>query len=194
MPEAYIELELSAASPYVDFVYGDQAIARAVDLALLATGKSEFADAYGVLALDAAGAPIGMFAGPLDAKELGKARLNAAQVLMKQPALAADPEIRSRAASSRPAFFVPQEGDAYLSRIAVADRARGAGAGKALLKAFLERSRERGLRRAVLEVSTQHQAAMHMYESAGFSELATGEAKDEKTGRALVYRHMALAL
>jgi ribosomal protein S18 acetylase RimI-like enzyme len=60
-------------------------------------------------------------------------------------------------------------GDCLLEDLYVDASARGAGLGRALVEATLERARARGCRRAELDVNEQNAAAIALYESAGFS-------------------------
>jgi ribosomal protein S18 acetylase RimI-like enzyme len=190
--DAFVELELLASAPYVDFVYEDRDLARRIHRRLVDHDVGEFATPHGVLALDATGEAVGMYAGPLDSTELSRARLRAAAALMKDADFAADPLIRQRASRARAALLQPQAGDAYLSRIAVAPSARGRGIGRALLIRFLADCARRGAQRAILEVSPRHEEALSMYQRAGFEQV--GEASASADERVLTYRHLVKSL
>jgi ribosomal protein S18 acetylase RimI-like enzyme len=191
---AYVDLELEASGPFGHFVYGDREITRRIHTRLLEASVGEFAPPFGWLALDSTGTPVGMLAGPLNAGELTQARFRAATKLHKDPDFSFDPGNRARASLSRAAFLTVQPTDGYLSRIAVSPAARGRGIGRVLLEHFIAKCRERGSRRAVLEVADEHQAAQKLYESFGFVAIGNGVAQDPGTGRVLRYGHMALAL
>ncbi|HEX2103417.1 MAG TPA: GNAT family N-acetyltransferase [Solirubrobacteraceae bacterium] len=63
-------------------------------------------------------------------------------------------------------------GDCLLEDVYVDATARGTGLGRALVQATLERARERGCRRAELDVNESNAAALALYESFGFSAAA----------------------
>jgi ribosomal protein S18 acetylase RimI-like enzyme len=191
--DTYLELELSASAPYVDFVYGDPAVAVLVHARLLATGTGEFSTPFGKLAQDDEGRSVGMYAGPLNARQLAEARLRTALALRDDPNFVANPEIRTRAGQARAALLTLADGDAYLSRLAVAAHARGRGLGSRLLALFLDECRRVAAQRVVLEVSDEHAAAMKLYTRTGFTEVAVARARSAD-GRELSYRHLALRL
>jgi ribosomal-protein-alanine acetyltransferase len=59
-------------------------------------------------------------------------------------------------------------GDADVLTIAVAEGARGAGTGRALLEAMLGTAADRGARRVFLEVRADNPIAQHLYTARGF--------------------------
>ena len=63
-------------------------------------------------------------------------------------------------------------GDCLLEDLYVDDAARGAGLGRALVQATLDRARARGCRRAELDVNESNAAAIALYEGFGFSAAA----------------------
>jgi ribosomal protein S18 acetylase RimI-like enzyme len=63
-------------------------------------------------------------------------------------------------------------GDCLLEDLFVDAAARGAGLGRALLDATLERARARGCRRIELDVNERNDAALRLYSSFGFSATA----------------------
>jgi ribosomal protein S18 acetylase RimI-like enzyme len=190
--EAYLRLELLASAPYVRFVYTEPETATVLHRRLIEGECGEFAAPFGVLAVTSDGRPAGMFAGPLDAKQLGAARLKAANAMIKDPAFAGDAAQRQRATAARAALLGLTAGDAYLSRVAVAPELRGKGVGRAILRRFLDLAVERGAQRAVLEVAPEHARARELYVHEGFSSLGARTAV--AAGRELVYEHMALHL
>ena len=62
--------------------------------------------------------------------------------------------------------------DADIQTIAIAEAARGAGRGRALLRALLGEARERGAREMFLEVRADNPVAEALYASEGFVEIA----------------------
>ena len=62
--------------------------------------------------------------------------------------------------------------DADIQTIAIAERARGTGRGRALLHALLAAARERGAREVFLEVRADNPVAESLYVSEGFTEIA----------------------
>src|SRR5215210_3878038 len=63
-------------------------------------------------------------------------------------------------------------GDCLLEDLYVDESARGWGLGRALVQATLARARERGCRRAELDVNEANAAAIALYEAFGFSAAA----------------------
>ena len=66
-------------------------------------------------------------------------------------------------------WCVLDEGE--IANIAIAEEHRGAGLGRRLLEATLDRARGRGVRSVFLEVRASNTAARAMYTSRGFSEI-----------------------
>jgi GNAT superfamily N-acetyltransferase len=60
-------------------------------------------------------------------------------------------------------------GDMLIEDVFVEEHARGAGVGRALVEAALERARARGARRAELDVNEANEGAVSLYGSFGFS-------------------------
>jgi ribosomal protein S18 acetylase RimI-like enzyme len=58
--------------------------------------------------------------------------------------------------------------DCWIEDLFVRDDARGAGLGRALMDAALERASERGCRRVELDVNSENTAALALYRSLGF--------------------------
>jgi GNAT superfamily N-acetyltransferase len=63
-------------------------------------------------------------------------------------------------------------GDCLLEDLFVAEEARGAGLGRALLQATLDRARARECRRVELDVNERNETALRLYGSFGFSATA----------------------
>jgi ribosomal protein S18 acetylase RimI-like enzyme len=60
--------------------------------------------------------------------------------------------------------------DCWIEDVYVEDAARGTGLGRALVQAGLDRARERGCRRADLDVDPENTPARALYRSLGFTE------------------------
>ena len=71
----------------------------------------------------------------------------------------------------RPGFWLSGP-DCLLEDLFVDASARGAGLGRALVQATLDRARARGCRRAELDVNERNDGAVALYESFGFSAAA----------------------
>ncbi|MEW6401535.1 MAG: GNAT family N-acetyltransferase [Chloroflexota bacterium] len=76
-------------------------------------------------------------------------------------------ELARSALSPAPENLI-QPGEIELTYIGVAPEARGQGLGKGLLEQFLFAAREQGYTRVTLSVETDNQAAVRLYEKAGF--------------------------
>ena len=63
--------------------------------------------------------------------------------------------------------------DCLMEDVYVDEHARGAGLGRALMEFALERARERGCRRAELDVNEANEPALKLYESLGFGKKST---------------------
>ena len=64
--------------------------------------------------------------------------------------------------------LAPEGGDADVMTIAVAEQARGAGTGAALLDRMIEAARAHRSERVFLEVRADNPVAQHLYDSRGF--------------------------
>jgi ribosomal protein S18 acetylase RimI-like enzyme len=64
--------------------------------------------------------------------------------------------------------------DCWLEDLFVSEAARGAGLGRALVEAVVERARARGCRRVELDVNSENPAAQALYRSLGFDTGKTG--------------------
>ena len=64
--------------------------------------------------------------------------------------------------------------DCWLEDLYVRDDARGAGLGRALTEAVMERAAGRGCRRVELDVNSENTAALRLYRSLGFETGKTG--------------------
>jgi ribosomal protein S18 acetylase RimI-like enzyme len=73
--------------------------------------------------------------------------------------------------------------DAHLEDLFVSEAARGSGLGRELVEAALERARERGAARILLDTSESNEAAVRLYASVGFR-----SGSEEPGGRELFMR------
>jgi ribosomal protein S18 acetylase RimI-like enzyme len=64
--------------------------------------------------------------------------------------------------------------DCWLEDLYVAESGRGAGLGRALMEAVIERAAARGCRRVELDVNSENPVAMALYRSLGFETSKTG--------------------
>jgi GNAT superfamily N-acetyltransferase len=81
--------------------------------------------------------------------------------------LVGDPEQGFAQIRYRLSVWQPGE-DAWLEDVFVHERARGKGYGRLLVAASIERARSRGCGRIQLETNQNNEAAVRLYESAGF--------------------------
>jgi len=82
-------------------------------------------------------------------------------------------------------------GEFELAKMTVAEKARGAGAGRRLLQFVVGVARLMGARRLYLESNTKAAAAIHLYEQLGFRHLP-GPPHPSKYARANVFMEMLL--
>src|ERR1700730_1750640 len=82
--------------------------------------------------------------------------------------LAGDPPIGLAQLRFRRSVWTGAE-DAWLEDLFVAEKARGAGAGQALVRECVERARARGCKRIQLDANERNSAALRLYESLGFA-------------------------
>jgi ribosomal protein S18 acetylase RimI-like enzyme len=74
----------------------------------------------------------------------------------------------ARMAAVRGLFAAPAPSEYYLSKMGVIQEARGARLGHVILEAYLESGETAGYRKFRLDVSAENDAAIKLYESAGF--------------------------
>ena len=188
---AFLELEYSASAPYNDFVYEDRAQADVIRALLFDKGVAEYSQFYSRILHDS-GRVIGM-ASCLSADQLIKCRMRSAYALARSGLLERAPGLSSRLSLAGQSLMRLQGNDFYLSRIAVAAEARGAGAAGQLLAHCEQQALESGASRMCLEVSSENAAALSFYEKNGFREIARRSVVEMSSGRSLDYTHMAKA-
>ena len=188
-----LELEFLASEPYARFVYDTEVEAKEIAKFLFESNVGETVAPYVSLALDDATTVLGM-ATFLDGAELRTARMAAAIALVRGRKVAAASATRSRMLLAAEILMDVEPHELYLSRIAVAELARGRGVGRWLIEQYESDARRRSKTRLVLEVAPEHAAALSLYERCGFETLCERETSDPETGRRLAYLHMAKTL
>jgi ribosomal protein S18 acetylase RimI-like enzyme len=189
--DAILQLDALASSHYNDFVFGDEQRARRVQRMLFDSGEAEYCPP-GVHVAVIDGQCVGMLA-MLPAAEVRRRRLANAMLLARARDALTGGE-RHRLALGSAVLLRPEDGDSYLARIAVMPEARGRGVGLRLLRRFVEESAAAGARRGVLAVAAENAGAIAFYRQFGFVQFGAPVARDEETGRALPYLHLAFAL
>ncbi len=188
-----LTLEALASEPYTSFVYDDAAQAAAIARVFVDARCGEFFPPLGRIVLDDDGSVVGMIAFS-EASVLSRARADAAMALVKSGLINDAFEVRDRMLIAGDAMLTCEPGDFYLSRIAVHARGRRKGVGAWMMSQYLAAAADRGARRAVLEVSPAHQAALAMYRNVGFEVIDEKRVSDPDTGRQLAYLHLARLL
>lgn len=191
--DAYLTLEYLASEPYTTFVFETPAEAKATARFYVDTGVSEIAPPHGALAIDDGGRSIGMLAFAAG-EDLKRARMAAAMAMVRGKRIDARGPVRERMLLAGDTLIDVGADDLYLSRIAVAESARGGGVAAWLMTQYEAAGRARGAKRLVLEVWPGHSAALRMYQRAGFVELSRQRSVDPATQRDLVYLHLGKGL
>lgn len=189
---AYLALESQASAPYSRFVYDDAAQAQALRALLFDCGLCEFSPPFGRVLLEG-DRVLGMMA-CLEAHHLSERRLQAALALARSGALQRHPSLQRRLQLARQTLLRPRPGELYLSRIAVDAAHRGRGLSHILMEWLDQEARVRGCHALVLEVASASEVARSLYRARHFEVVDTREARDEESGRALVYLHMRKGL
>jgi ribosomal protein S18 acetylase RimI-like enzyme len=187
-----LELEFAASEPYTRFVFSTPTHAQAVRQYLFDRNLGEFSRPYLRILRDTDDV-VGMLA-VLTGTELVGARLRAAVALRKSDLLAADAGVADRLQLAGRTLLKVQPDEFYISRIAVAQAARGRGLGERLLQEAEREAIRRGCARLVLEVAPESAAARRLYERERFTEIAVKKVVDPVTGRSLEYVHLAKSL
>jgi ribosomal protein S18 acetylase RimI-like enzyme len=78
-------------------------------------------------------------------------------------------------------------GEGEIRALAVRPGAQGAGVGRALLAAVIDRARREGIRHLLLSTQPDMKAAHHLYELAGFSRMAERDWSPEPTDPLLAF-------
>jgi ribosomal protein S18 acetylase RimI-like enzyme len=184
----YLALESQASAPYSRFVYEDDAQAQAFRALLFEHGLCDFSQPFGRVLL-IGDQVVGMMA-CLEADPLRERRLRAAVVLARSTELQRHPGVRRRLELARQTLLQPRPGELYLSRIAVNPAHQGRGLGHLLMERLDQEARARGCQAVVLEVALASAVPLALYRACRFEVVDCREARDEESGRALVYVHM----
>jgi ribosomal protein S18 acetylase RimI-like enzyme len=90
-----------------------------------------------------------------------------------------------------PSRVVGGEGEAELSRLAVAEAARGRGAGRALVDLCTQRAREEGARAIVLWSRPYQEGAQRIYAAVGYERAPERDSRDADGGRRIFVLSLA---
>jgi ribosomal protein S18 acetylase RimI-like enzyme len=189
---AVLDLEYTASEPYTRFVFSSVDQALSVRRYLFERGLCEFSPPY-LRVLRQDGRVLGMLA-VLTGADVVRCRLRAALALMKGGLLGADMEVTARLKLAGRTLMQLDAEDFYISRIAASAAARGRGLGRLMLGAAEGEARARGCHRLALEVAPESGAAVRLYRSQGFEQVAARQVSDAASGRRLEYLHMVKPL
>jgi ribosomal protein S18 acetylase RimI-like enzyme len=184
----YLELEYQASEPLLQFIYGSRERALFVQKELFRDGVSEFCSPFGQ-ALVVGDRVLGI-AACLTGRELARCRLMTAARLATLKGVKRDSQLLERLCESGRCMLNPKDDDFYLSRIAVAQEARGCGIGRSLMQWFESEGQRRSCGRLVLDVCSIHREAIRLYRRLGFEELERSRLYDESGGSSLEYFHL----
>jgi ribosomal protein S18 acetylase RimI-like enzyme len=182
----YLAMEASASAPYTRFVYASAEQALSVSAALMDAEVGEFAPRYSLIAVTG-GEAIAMMS-CLKAKDVRRARMQAAMVLKRQGLFRDYPNVVTRTRIASDALWQLSEGDFYLARIAVSPKERKRGLASAMLADLFDRAKAAGATRVVLEVDKSDEATRRLYGKHGFEEVGVRRVTNEE--RALEYIHL----
>jgi ribosomal protein S18 acetylase RimI-like enzyme len=77
------------------------------------------------------------------------------------------------------------ENDLYVAEIAIDESKRGQGLGTKIIKKVIEKAKEKGFKRVVLDADLRNTGAIKLYESIGFRKLSEKSAKPFKKDRGM---------
>jgi ribosomal protein S18 acetylase RimI-like enzyme len=190
--DEYLALVATAEASYSRFVFTTDQQAAHYRRLLFAKGIAEHSPpAARLLLVD--GKLVGALA--LATKTLlSKRRLATAWTLSRDPELQRDQAMLQRMRLSASTFVAVEEGDLYISRIAVETSMSGKGLGTRLLEEAIVEGREISARRCILDVDTENLRAHAFYARHGFIAVGESSVTDVATGRTLSHRHLALTI
>lgn len=186
----YLSLTSEASAPYDGFVYVNDDERDRTSREFFNSKCAEFAPPYAHAIVDGSDQIVGMFAGPLSRAELSRVRLQATRIVLR----VVDPATKERIKLAGTTLLKLEDGDRYLSRIAVMPSLQRRGIARVALESFLGLCRTTGGTRAVLEVASTSHAALALYRHFGFEVLGEHSVADALSGRQLTYVHMAKSL
>jgi ribosomal protein S18 acetylase RimI-like enzyme len=163
-----------ASQPFADWYFGDAATAAGILGEWMRRSTSEVHLGRALVALDAAGGPLGCLVG-MDGVALERCRAADFAALCED--LGGGPDasavLEELVTASRALFLPVPHAAYYVSRVAVAPHARGQGLGQQLVMAALERARRTGCTQLHLDVSTANHGAIRTYGRVGLAVVAT---------------------
>lgn len=181
-----LRLEDQAARGYNRFVFPDEMLSRRIRRRLYRENAAEFSPPYGEVLVEG-GQAVGMVFF-LEGGRVRSLRLEGAMLLKRSDLLPPRSGLLRRMKAASGAALAPDDGDLYLSRIAVAPPERGRGIGTRLLARFESAAAKRGADRLVLNVNEAAEGAVSFYRDAGYRDAGRGTAVDGE--RSLSYLHM----
>lgn len=180
-------LALMASTAYDAFVFSGEEERLTFTRALLMSGHAEFSPRHSYVA-DSGGRTVGLLS-MLSSDSLRAVRMKLALWLARDAALPDPRGLLQRMQIAGSAGLRPERADMYISRIA-ADPTGGRGIGSALLSFALDRTRELGATRLVLDVSSDNSRAVEFYRRHGFKEIGSAKALLPNSGVSLTNIHM----
>lgn len=178
----------AAGKPYVDWFFGSEDAARSALVGWMCRQTSEVYLGRATLLLQG-NRPVGGFIA-LSGAELRRCRVHDALSAVKAAGPAQRVCMQERVREGGRLFTGVDDGALYLSKIGLVETVRGRGLAPSLLERFLAAGSAAGFRSFCLDVWTGNAAAMALYRSAGFDEIAV--AGSEKAG--MTYARMALGM
>jgi ribosomal protein S18 acetylase RimI-like enzyme len=155
-----------AGNPYLDWFFGDAARTRTTLEEWMARETSEYCvdDLRGLFVDEELAGVYSGFGGA----ELAVRRKADALTAFKEAGRSGRAELAGRLEERRGLFPPVDDGQFYLSNIAVVAERRGRGIGRVLLEAFLAEGRNLGFADFRLDVHASNATARRLYESTGF--------------------------
>lgn len=178
-----LKLEEAASAAYNAFVYRDEQQAALVRTMLFDRGVAEFTGPRTCGMVH--DGRLMAFISALPAEELRKCRMKSALAIAKAGFFDEDPELYGRMQVAATTGASLEDGDHYISRVAVDPQFSGRGLAGLLIEHARERAASGGASRLTLEVASQNHVAQKLYLRHGFQEVAVRQADDPRTGRSL---------
>jgi len=189
---SFLPLEATASAAYNQFVYRDGRQGDEVRGLLFDRGVGEFADRYTSAMVE--DGEVACFISALLAPDLRLCRMRSALAIAKGGFFGDDPALHGRMQLAGTTVAPVEDGDCYVSRVAVSPRCRGQGRAGLLLERAQELAVAGGATRLILEVARGNEAGLKLYRKHGFELVDQREVGDPATGRSLALIHMAKAI
>tara|TARA_R110002072_G_scaffold168861_3_gene322522 strand:- start:365 stop:1006 length:642 start_codon:yes stop_codon:yes gene_type:complete len=189
--EAFFALEDIAMGKMNDLIYGGEVAGEVRDL-LYGQGLADFGPPFAFLLLREEEV-MGLGSG-LPARRAKELRLAGALALARAGTLRREPALARWLRATAQTFFDLQEGDYYLSRVALFPAAQGHGLGRILLDELAEDARRQGCRRVIVETGPTYTKAIQVYERLGYNQLGRASAHDPERDVTLEVLHFGLDL